>query len=254
VQTKSSQIVAVATAAVLAVFATKYAYAVDTIEADDSGVATYTATYRVEHEGRSAGVETVSVSLDGTSGHYIVDSTARMEGPDKLLAPQPIVSRSEFLVAGGHVVPIRSWISSGKRRDDQTITEYNWLDGVATNNRGAAATIETGDLDIATLRTALMVDLSRTADVGSYRLIDDGKIKFYEFINSGDADFQALQGGHRTVLITREAEGGSSGLLMWMAPDLCYLPMKIEQQKHGETQTRFVIESLDGIDPDSCLN
>ena len=215
-----------------------------------SAVPTYRAVYRVEQKGRTAGTAEVAVSYDEQKNTYLFESTIEMTGVYKLLIPRPVVARSEFTFENDHFVPMRASSSDG--RNTAAHVEFDWQRQVAVTDSGAEIPVETGTLDQGTLRVWLMHTLSNAGHLGPQISLDNGELKSYDFVRVVEAVLDPLATSGRTEVFVQQRPGSSRKLVLSLDPQRCFLPIRMEQESDGENQLTFVMESVEGIDQDTC--
>jgi hypothetical protein len=71
----------------------------------------------------------------------------------------------------------------------------------------------------------------------------------YEYLDNGTAAMQTGVGSVATRILTQQRTGSSRATWLWMAPELRFLPVRIEQRRDGEVQTGFTLLAVDGLTP-----
>jgi hypothetical protein len=216
--------------------------------ADD--VATYTATYRVEYKGKEAGTAVFGVrALE--NGVYEFSSRTLAKGLLKLARPNPAVDRSQFRLEGGVIRPLEFWFEDGSRSgEDNLHIEFDWQRRIATVGTADARremALPEHALDRGSLQVALMRDLKATGSPRSYSLADEDSVASYEYTENGTATIATGVGSLATRIFTQQRAGSSRVTWLWVAPELEFLPVRIEQRRDGEVQTAFVLVSVTGL-------
>jgi hypothetical protein len=216
-------------------------------------VPVYDAVYQVEYKGRNLGSSEFKVTHDAAQNSYEFTSTTTARGIlGKLAAPNPTVERSRFTVIGGRIRPVEYSYKDGSRRggDDRQI-QFDWERRVATvsdkDGRREVA-LEDVSLDPGSLHVALMQDLILNGKPGQYRIADSEQAKAYGFEDKGEAQTETGLGTLATHAYLQHREGSSRTTYLWVAPQLNYLPARIEQRKDNEVQTSLTLMSVEGID------
>jgi hypothetical protein len=139
------------------------AVAAHEVRGADAGIATYTATYRVEYKGKEAGVSDWSVRPLG-DGRYEFLARITPKGMLKLIRPKPTIERSQFRLEGNALFPLEYWFEDGSRSgEDNWHLVFDWERRVATVSTAEARrelTVPDTALDIGTLKVAVMRDLA----------------------------------------------------------------------------------------------
>jgi hypothetical protein len=221
--------------------------------AEDSGIATYQATYRAEYKGKNVGTAQWSVVYHADGDTYEFNSQTRTKGLLKLVSPNPAIERSVFRVENGKIVPLEFWFEDGSRKgDDNFHLVFDWERNIAiasrTDGRHELAT-PAGTLDRGSLQVALMRDLALTGKVGRYRFADDDSVTEYIYDDEGETTTDTGIGKLTTRALKQHREGSSRTTYLFMAPELRFLPARIEQHRNGEVLTAFTLEEVSGMSP-----
>ena len=218
--------------------------------ADD--VATYTATYRVEYKGKEAGTAEFAVRAI-ENGAYEFSSRTFAKGLLKLARPNPAVERSQFRVESGVIRPLEFWFEDGSRSgEDNLHIEFDWQRRIATVGTAEARremALPENALDRGSLQVALMRDLKATGSPSRYSLADEDSVASYEYADNGTATIETGVGSLATRILTQQRAGSSRVTWLWVAPELEFLPVRIEQRRDGEVQTAFILVSVTGLAP-----
>lgn len=212
-------------------------------------IPTYTATYDVEYKGRDVGESFQSLVRDGD--RYRFRSVTQARGLARLLRSRPVIEESVFDLHGGEPRPLEFRLEDGTRKgEDNVAIEFDWAAGLAhvTAEDGRVdVPLEPGVHDRATLQLALMLELADAAAPASHALIDDASLKTYSYEIAGEETLATPAGTHDTIKVVQRREGSSRHTIIWLAPDLRHLPVKIEQRRDDETLTTLLLESVQGL-------
>jgi hypothetical protein len=220
--------------------------------AEDPTVATYTATYRAQYKGKEAGTAEFAVRYLADRDLYEFSSRVLAKGLLKLARPNPAVERSHFRVGSDGLQPLEFWYEDGSRSgEDNFHIVFDWDRRIATvSNEGGRRemALEGPALDRGSLQVALMRDLASTGAPRTYRLADEDSVADYEYTDNGTATMQTGAGSLETRILTQQRAGSSRATWLWVAPELGFLPVRIEQRRDGEVQTAFELQSVTGLD------
>ena len=99
-----------------------------------------------------------------------------------------------------------------------------------------------------------MHDLGNCRLPDSYRSVDDDGVREYSYTRLEDRPTETGIGELKTVRLSQQREGSSRETILWLAPELAYLPVRIEQIRDGEIETVFTLDDLISIDsrPPTC--
>jgi hypothetical protein len=209
------------------------------------------ATYRVDYKGKEAGTAEFSVRYLADRDVYEFRSRVQAKGMLKLARPNPAVERSEFRVDANGIRPLEFWYEDGSRSgEDNFHVVFDWQRNVATVSAAEARrelTLPAATLDRGSLQVALMRDLAATGAPGTYRLADEDSVAEYRYVDNGTATMPAGAGSVETRVFTQQREGSTRATWLWVAPEMHFLPVRIEQRRGGEVQTAFALVSVTGL-------
>jgi len=214
-------------------------------------VPTYSAVYDVTYKGRRAGTSEFSVTADAGTGQYTFTSSTQARGILRLARPNPAVDRTVFELVGGRVRPLEFWYEDGSRKgEDNVHIVFDWhamqarlesSDGVRTLD------LEPDTLDRGSMQVAIMLAMRAGAPVGPYSLIDEDGFKAYTYAAEQAAPADTGLGSVPTERILQQREGSSRSTMLWLAPNLEYVPVRIEQIRDGLPETVFLLDSISGL-------
>lgn len=192
----------------------------------------FTAEYEVNRG--SLHIANTTFSLRATdSGGYVYQSVTRPVGLIALFRDDVITESSSFIVQGDGLRPVRfAYRHDGSDKNRGQTLEFDWSSGIAHSDyRGDRSVIKLapGMLDRFLVQLALMRDLAVDELPAEYRAIDRGLVKTYKLLQTGAASVKTPAGTFETVVVQREDDG--KALLFWCAPELGYLPVKMEQRE-----------------------
>jgi len=220
------------------------------VAAAEAVLPTYAATYEVIHKRRTVGSSEFSVSYDGAKDIYTFRSRTEVKGMLRLVSPNAVVERSDFVVRDGEIRPLEFWYEDGSRKgEDNVHAVFDWDAGtvaIAAERRSELA-LQPGVLDRGSMQVAVMRDMASSAMPGPYVLADEDALKTYEYVLEGEERTQTPLGELTTLRYRQQRQGSSRSTALWVAPQLEYLAVRIEQIRDGEADTVFVLESVQGL-------
>ncbi|MGD8341392.1 MAG: DUF3108 domain-containing protein [Gammaproteobacteria bacterium] len=219
--------------------------------AADDGVIEYVAEYEVRYKGRRVARAEFSVAAS-PSGGYVFQSSTRARGVWRLASPNPAIDTSRFSLEDDRIIPNRFEFQDGSRKaEDSFSVEFDAAAGearVSGPGGSGSYSFEPGLLDRGSLQVALMRDLGRCMAPGPYRYVDDDGITSYDYERLEDLETDTGMGTLETVRFSQHREGSSRTTVLWLAPGMAYLPVRIEQIRGGEVETVFTLEEASGIE------
>jgi hypothetical protein len=227
------------------------AVAADEARGADAAVATYTATYVVEYKGKDAGTAVLAVRKLPDGELYEFSSSIMAKGLLKLARPKPAVERSHFRVEADGIRPVEFWYEDGSRSgEDNVHVVFDWDRGVVTFNSAEARremALPKGAVDRGTVQVVRMRDFASPDAPTTYTIVDDDSVAEYEYTDNGTATITTKAGSYETRIFTQQRAGSSRATQIWVAPELGFLPVRIEQRRDGEVQTALALVSVDGL-------
>jgi Protein of unknown function (DUF3108) len=226
------------------------------IAAEPETIARYTAEYEVETDGHH--VANAEFRVEENADGYVFSSSARARGVLRMIRPDPAVDRSEFSLVDGRIVPGTFRYEDGSRKgEDNFSVVFDRAAGeVRINTAGGTETLplEAGILDRGSVQVALMRDLAACRLPGPYRYVDDDGIGEYRFERVDGLAAETGIGTLDTVRFSQQREGSSRQTIFWLAPELAFLPVRIDQFRNGELKTSFTLDDVEGLErkPSAC--
>ncbi len=135
------------------------------------------------------------------------------------------------------------------RRDEQETLLFDWDAGIARDaDSNWEIDLSDGIKDRVVTTLALMQDLARgrSGDL-SYRVADDGDIDEYTFRLTGEETVETPVGTYEAIKYVRVREGSSRETRVWSAPELHYLPVRVEHVESDGTTFRMTLDHLEGF-------
>lgn len=206
----------------------------------------FQATFGVTWHGVSAG--TAQLRLQRLpDGRWSYQSITSARGLFRLAMPAELRSRSLFAIRDGHIVPESFTADDGTSRDskDQDL-HFDWdanrVTGIAERRR-VDLPLQPGILDTMSVQVALMHELLSGRAPQSFVVVDKSKIKEYNFTPQGEETLQTVAGEYRTVIYRSSRPGSADGTWYWCAPDLGYLPLKVERREGKSVLLQLTLQS-----------
>jgi len=100
-------------------------------------------------------------------------------------------------------------------------------------------------LDRLTVTLLIMNSLRDGFDRFELPIFDSGRIKTVEFVTGESVELETKLGKMSAIpVVNRNATGGSRETTTWFAPELNYLPVKIEHRKRGDLVARLSLVKM----------
>lgn len=186
-------------------------------------------------------------------GRYVYSSHSEAIGVAKLLRDERIEERSEWRFSrGGAVTPLHyTYTRSGGKRERAVQVRFDWQGGRVHNTLNGdswSAPVEPGTLDKLVYVLELMRELANGAREATYEVADGGKVKTYRLKVVGEERVETVLGPLDTLVVERRRDDDNESTVVWCAPALRYLPVKVEHRE-DEGTVRLTLTGVDGLSP-----
>jgi hypothetical protein len=208
----------------------------------------FVANYSITWHGMSAGTTQLKLErLPDGRWSYSSQSTAR--GLFRLAMPAELSSRSVFRIVDDKVIP-ETFIAEDSAKDDDKDQDiaFDWaagrVRGVAERRKVDLPT-QPGLLDTLSVQVALMHALlgGRTPD--RFLLLDKDRVKEYLYATQGKERVQTEAGTWDAVIFRSSRPTSRNGTYFWCAPDIGYLPLKVERREGKDVQWSMRLRSVE---------
>lgn len=208
----------------------------------------YNAVYEVYDGSRAVGDAEFSVTLlDAERGIYEFRSVSRVRGLYRLFVPRPVEELSVFVLEDGQIRPLMYSLHDGTRRERNSFNiEFDWERGqaaIAAGDTRLEPQLLPGTLDRGSLHVALML-LGDEFSTDQLTLLDMDGPETHELRADGEETLDTPLGPVLTRKLVQQRLGSARRTLVWLAPDLRKLPVRIERQNDGETRAAFQLENV----------
>ena len=208
----------------------------------------YNAVYEVYNRDRAVGEAEFSVTLlDAERGIHEFRSVSRVRGLYRLFVPRPAEETSTFILENGRIRPLAYSLRDGTRRDRNSFNvEFDWERDRAVITVGETRLepqLLPGMLDRGSLQVALML-LADDFSTEQVTLLDRDGPEIHELSRDGEETLDTAVGPIPTRKLIQQRLGSSRRTLIWLAPELQGLPVRIERQNDGETRATFQLEHV----------
>jgi len=206
----------------------------------------FTASFAITWHGMSAG--TAQVQLQRLAdGRWSYQSISTARGLFRLAMPAELHSRSLFTIRDDHIVPEQFTAEDGTSGTgkDQDV-RFDWNAGRVTGTaerRRVDLPLQPGLLDSLSVQVALMHELLSGRTPKYFVLLDKDKVKDYNYTAQGEENLQTVLGERHTVIFRSARPGSADGTFFWCAPDMGYLPLKVERREGKSVQWSMTLLS-----------
>jgi hypothetical protein len=102
-----------------------------------------------------------------------------------------------------------------------------------------------GLLDPLSAQVALMQELLAGRVPARFVLVDEDRIKDYDYAVESSEEIDSVAGKHRADIFSSRRPGSRKATYFWCAPDLGYLPLKVERRDGRTVQLTMTLTSLE---------
>jgi hypothetical protein len=219
--------------------------------ADTSNTATplaFSARYAVVRAGFTLGWSRMSLTPQN-DGRYLYET---LLWPNRLLAlfhDEQVRESSLWVVNNGRIRPLKyHYRRIGGKNEREATLIFDWERRRVINRvQGNPWRLSVPDntLDRLSAQFALMQDLAKGESRVTYFVADGGRLRRFEFGIVGEDRLETDIGTYHVVKVKR-LNAGKRSTVLWCAPDLNYLPMRIDQVEKDGATYRMLIRSLQG--------
>jgi hypothetical protein len=222
-------------------FATRFIFGalLGAISTAASALESFSASYSVTWRGMAAGRSELTL-LAVSADQWSYTSVSHPRGLFKMALPGAVRQRSEFVLRAGEIIPLHFTTDDGSpegKRD--TELRFDWAGGRVHGTAEMQAVdlpLEPGLQDSLSIQVALMNALIAGRAPTRFQMLDRDRIKEYLYTREGEATVQTPLGPKKTVLYRSARPGATRGTWFWCAPELNYLPVKVERRNGNKVE------------------
>lgn len=204
-------------------------------------LAPFRASYNIKWNGMAAG--TGELQLEQLpDGRWSYSSKVHGRGLFRLAIPANQVSRSVFRIVDGKVVP-----DSFQSDEHNQQIAFDWTAGRVTgmvDRKRINLPTQPELLDSLSVQVALMQELLSGRTPARFVLLDEDRIKDYLYAVEGSEELESAAGTHRTDIFSSKRPGSRKATYFWCAPELGFIPLKVERRDGREVEWSMQLSSL----------
>ena len=211
----------------------------------------YEVTYRATRSGAS--IDTTStLSYDNDTGEWVFETSSDPRGIAAIFVKSVPTEVTRFVVEGGELRPLDyGRVNGAEQTKSDTQVVFDWAAGKALAKQGqtrAELDLEPGTMSPVTADLTMRVALRNGAERVSFPVLEGGQLRQYDYQPLGEGGKQNTAiGAFETIKYQLTRSGSKRELVMWLAPELDFLPVYMEQIQDGKRKYRFEIQALEGI-------
>ena len=209
----------------------------------------FTAQYVLKARGLVVGRSAWSLTAGDAELVYEVETNAA--GIAVFFSNDHIIERSVWRRHGEVLKPHEyRYDRSGGRKEKRVAVDFLWSERMARNTshgRTWKMPIPGNAIDKMSYVIAMMHGLGNGQQSFEYSVADGGKLKLYTLTTVGDESLDTKIGTLKTIKVLRRRDDSTRETTFWCAPELGFLPVKVEHREpDGETVTGYV-EAVSGF-------
>lgn len=215
------------------------------------GLEPYTATYKLSRGNFKVGETRYELRIQA-DGQVLFRAHAETQGLISLLRSDEIIEESRLKLNEEGQLIAEEYIyrhQRGDRIEEEKRIDFDWAKGMAVSrvdDESWELPIKPGTTDRMSLQLKVMQD-ARCGDQDErmvYHAIDEDELEEFEFTLEGEYVVTTGAGEFRSLRLQREH--GSRTTIFWVAPDLGYLPVRVEQRREDHATISLELEAVSG--------
>jgi hypothetical protein len=218
----------------------------DSVLAADTVPAMFTASYSVSKGNLALGKIQRALST-AENGHYYFVSVTEPTGLAAAFTGK-IEERSLWSYQDHQIRPLH-YEKAGDKKSRNLNLVFDWPGAIVKNtpeDNVWELPLSPGTQDTLSYQIAIMYDLQQGKTDLSYLVVDKRKLKTYRFALAGEETLNTPLGSLSTLKIQR-TDSAEKITVLWCAPDLDYLPIRIEQSEKGGEPFSMTLISVEGL-------
>ena len=189
----------------------------------------------------------LNTRLQKTDDGFLAESVIKATGMSRLIAHGDIREKSWFAETNSGIRPSR-FLSNDTltKGDPQADLTFDWDQKMVTglvDGEDFQAEIDGVLHDRVSLQYALMADLMRGGYSDQYSLQDAEELKLLSVTSMGTKSIKVPFGNFESIGLQHRAGSSSRVTTLWLAKELDYLPVMIEQHRKGKLQVRAMLSN-----------
>jgi hypothetical protein len=203
----------------------------------------FEASYAWSWKGVTIAVSHLTLAR-GSDATWTYDSWSEARGIGRLYPYRPR-TRSTLRVSAQGVQPLHYEVQGGGGHNADV--SFDWQANHASGTYEGTAVdlaLKPGVQDDLSVQIALMVALVQGHTPENISVIDKNSIRDYSYSREGEESLDTRLGKIDTVIYASRHTGSPRTTRFWCAPDLGYLPMRVQQKRLDDVEWTMNIESV----------
>ena len=214
-------------------------------QAAGSPLVPFVAEYDVRYGSMAVGRSRTELGHGTMPDHWFIETRSNASGLARLIAGGTLVQRSDFVLDGTEIRPLRYGFDDGSRRSSEDVAlDFDWAAGRVRGMADGAPVdlpLEAGLQDAASIQVLVQARLAHGREPGDVAMIEDDFVKYYQYTRLREERLQTALGEIDTVVYRSARAGRDRETLLWLAPELGWATVQAEQRRGGKRtfQTRI---------------
>jgi len=206
----------------------------------------FVAQYAAKYSGWSVGEIRLELQRGNAPGTWVLETQGDPGGLALILTRATLVQTSRLEVNEGKLRPLQFTLDDGvKSRQEDISLDFDWTRGRVTGTakgKPVDAELAPDTQDPTSFNLALMMAMQDGRPPGPLPMVDGPKLKTYQQRRVRTERVTTPAGAFDTVLIVSSREGSDREAHMWLAPELGYLAVQVEQYRKGKRLFAMYLE------------
>ncbi len=207
------------------------------------------AEYTITRNGVVVGIHRNALTKD-SANRYVYESYTRASGAIAWLFKDRVRERSVWMPVGERLRPLSySYSHSGGKTARAVQLEFDWEHRLVRNTIDGDSwrmAIPEDALDKLLVQLAAMVDLARGREHMDYHIADGGRLKVFRYERQGKERLETPAGVFDTVRVQRARDDKDHETVLWTAPALHFLPVRIQRREEDDSLYQLVLTEYRG--------
>ncbi|NOX09476.1 MAG: DUF3108 domain-containing protein [Gammaproteobacteria bacterium] len=210
-------------------------------------IPSFKATYSASMASVSVGEASVSYQYNPQTQDYYYQREAWPTGLAALFIATRIKETSSGSIIDNRARPVEYHYERSNKPDKNRSIHFDYQATaikVTDSKIDQPISVDSGTTDSLVMTLNMMFDLEAGDRELSYTFIKRGKIKTYTFNVEGKEQIKTQNHTYETVRVRRIRENSKRSTTLWCAPELHYLPVKIEERSEDGGIERFLLKTV----------
>jgi Protein of unknown function (DUF3108) len=210
-----------------------------------AAVPTFDVSYRAEVRGVYGGIAR-QWSEQGEAGQWVFRADVAPRRLARMFGAKRIQEESVLELADGALRTLSFHSTEGRDAETKVLATYDHATGVATVERERVREVEipADALDRLGLQLALAHDLSEGGPREVYHVVTGAQLHEMRFEFIEETEIEVPAGTFPVVLYRRTEDRPGRSSLLWLAPSLDYIAVRIDEMRGDEVRSRLELDAI----------